>query len=78
MEMSGEPDKGTEDKSPGRKLVTNGSAFDRPSAQDKQLGIGSTKQRLLPILSKSFIFTHLDIPRSYQFYQFCLNGCRFI
>lgn len=39
MGVSGEPDKGTEDLSSGRKLVYGGSFLDRLTAQDNAAGV---------------------------------------
>lgn len=40
MVVSGEPDKGTEDMLPGRKLVSGGSCLDRLKAHRRKHGLG--------------------------------------
>lgn len=41
MVVSGEPDKGTEDMLPGRKLVSGGSCFDRLKAHRRKHELGN-------------------------------------
>jgi Na+/phosphate symporter len=79
MVVSGEPDKGTENISPGRKLVYCGSYFDRSRAQDKKHELGNRVYGTPRQLRSIEMLQSLTHPLNSS-PNFCivLTGCQYI